>query len=185
MKDRCHLDRAAADQHAPFAVALLEPVEVAAEGDRGGMAVEPAQPSNDVGFAMRRIAIDFAQVIGDVVTGHVEIGLMTGIGPLRIVGHPVRIGPVLVDAFRPPAGGDLLAVLAIARAAFAHDTVENVLPIFQISHRAQQFGLVVLVHRPLLRCRSKRRRPASVKGQTKKGGPFPDRPFGVFEIGFA
>jgi hypothetical protein len=47
---------------------------------------------------------------------------------------------VLVDPVLPPAAGDLLDILPVARAAFALDAVENVLPVLEIGHRGLQLG---------------------------------------------
>ena len=91
----------------PFAVSLFELVEIATEGDRRRLAVEPEQSADHIGFAVGGVAVDLAEVVGDVVARHVEVGAMPCIGLRRVVRRHGDHRAVFVDAIFPPATGDL------------------------------------------------------------------------------
>jgi hypothetical protein len=80
------------------------------------------------------------------VAGHGEIAAVAQIGAGGIVWRAGDHRAVLVHPVGPPAAVDLVGILPIAGAAFAHDAIVDVLPVFQIPHVAGQLLQIDIAH---------------------------------------
>src|SRR5262245_47299664 len=91
-----------------------------------------------MGLAVRRIAVDLAQVIREVVAVGTEGAAMSGIGSLAVLRTGSDVRAVLVGAVLPITARSQHGIEAIAATGFARDAIEDVLSIFQLLHRAAQ-----------------------------------------------
>src|SRR5512139_1427523 len=128
----------AADDERPGAVALLEPVDIAAGADADRPSLRHQHEEVNVAFGMGDVAVDLAIVAGNAVMGDEEGRLaLDGEGNEGVAAADE--GPVLIDGVGMVGGADQIGIEAVESAPVGIDAIEDRLPVAKVAHLRPQF----------------------------------------------
>ena len=121
----------------PFAAALLEPVDIAAESERGG-AFQVLAPEDEIGFSVRDFTSNLDRVIGDdVLVLGLEFAVSADCPIDKVRCHAFGYG-VFVNCLRPIGRKHEIAVATVDPAGVAMQAGQNISAIQLIANKGQQ-----------------------------------------------
>ena len=128
----------------PFAIAILQHINIASATCAHGLAIWHAHEEKYVAFGMRNIAADFAVVTGDAVVGGEKRAFdFDGEGDKRV--DTAHKGTVVVDGVRVIRISDKGGVQPVKAAPVGIDAIEDIPSIAEGSNLAAKF-VQLLVH---------------------------------------